>query len=604
MRFPQFIAVTWLALTCALAPAHAEKRVALVIGNAAYRNMMALQNPQHDAEDVGGKLRELGFEAIVATDLDRAGMNDALRRFTRIADGADIALVFYSGHGMQFNGTNYLMPTEARLDTAADVNRFALMPVDDVLEALRPVRGARILLLDACRNNPVEQEMKRRVVVASGAKGDMELTRGLKPPSGGNGLLIAYATQANEVANDGIGRNSPFTTAFLKHVSTPNIDLRQMLFRVQDDVDRITNHRQRPELAISLIGEFYLSTRITDVQAWSAVRATKDPTQLWDFITQYPTSVLVADARQRLAALEREQFEQEKAEREKTERERTARENLERERLAREQAEREQAERGRIDAEQAERAKAERDRIARETAERERLARLEEARREEERLHREQADPAKVGAQSPPASNLVAPNRPAQTAPQPPSPVAGSALVRAMRSELKRVGCYSGVVDDEQLNGETKAAMRKFARYAKLASISDEASIDLLEAIRGKPTPVCPLECGVRQFEKNGACIAKTCPAGKRLDPNGECIPTAKPQPHFQPNAIDASVPSSSPEVRTCTAQKNRCVASVQSRGESRWDGCLTAYATCMKTSVWDTSNFPHGRLIRGMVQK
>jgi hypothetical protein len=238
--------------------AFADKRVALVIGNSTYRSAPALTNPKNDAADVGQSLRALGFETIVATDLDRTGMNDALDRFSRVVGGADIALVYYSGHGMQFAGRNYLLPIEATLSSLEDVNKFRLLPLDDVFDVLQMAQGARVIILDACRNNPVEEEFKRRIASRPGANRDALLTRGLGRVSVGNGLIVAYSTQSNDVASDGTGRNSPFTSAFLKNVSLPDIDLRNMLFRVQDEVDRETKGRQRPELSISLVGEFKL----------------------------------------------------------------------------------------------------------------------------------------------------------------------------------------------------------------------------------------------------------------------------------------------------------------------------------------------------------
>jgi formylglycine-generating enzyme required for sulfatase activity len=313
-------------LTCLGAmPSHAEKRVALVIGNAAYRSMPRLTNPKNDAEDVGKALRDLGFETVMATDLNRSGMNDALDRFSRAVEGADIAIVYYSGHGMQFAGANYLLPVEARLDSAADVNRFRLMPVDDVLETLRSVRGARVLVLDACRNNPVEEDLKRQLASVPGANRDAVLSRGLVRSSAGNGLLIAYATQANDVASDGAARNSPFTAAFIKHVGTPDIDLRQMLFKVQDDVARTTAGRQRPELSISLIGEFKLKVAAPIVatpkpplaqtppidpaeRAWTAVKDTTSIAVLEDFIRRYGDSIYGTLARVRVGELKKSQF--------------------------------------------------------------------------------------------------------------------------------------------------------------------------------------------------------------------------------------------------------------------------------------------------------
>lgn len=311
-----------LAAICfltALTSALADKRVALVIGNAAYRHMPMLTNPKNDAEDVGRALRELGFETILKTDLDRSGMNEALDQFSRLADGADIALVYYAGHGMQFGGSNYLLPTEARLSDAADVNRFRLMPVSDVLETLKSARGARILVLDACRNNPVEDDLKRRLASLPGGNRNGDLTRGFHKISA-DGLLIAYATQANDVAKDGTGRNSPFTSAFLKHVATPDLDLRQMLFRVQDDVNRETDGKQRPELSISLVGEFKLKTAalpsnqggvspstIEAERAWLIIKDTTSIPALDAFVRRFPDSFYADLARSKIEELRRAQ---------------------------------------------------------------------------------------------------------------------------------------------------------------------------------------------------------------------------------------------------------------------------------------------------------
>jgi uncharacterized caspase-like protein len=342
MRFSSFIAAI-IVLAAAAAPAFADRRVALVIGNAAYRSMAQLQNPRNDAADVAAALRRLDFEAIAATDLDRSGMNDALDRFSRLADGADIAVVYYSGHGMQFGGTNYLLPVDARLDSAADINRFRLMPLDDVMEALRRVRGVAVLVLDACRNNPVENEMKRRLAATSGDRGELALTRGLKPQPAGNGLLIAYATQSNDVASDGVGRHSPFTSAFLNNVETPGIDLRLMMLRVQDDVDNLTDHRQRPEVSNSIVGEFKLKPAVLQqdgaqafkpaapyqdgsvspgkpgasqqdpgpnaeaVQAWKATKDTTSIAVLDDFIRQFGNTPYGSMARARREELRNSQ---------------------------------------------------------------------------------------------------------------------------------------------------------------------------------------------------------------------------------------------------------------------------------------------------------
>jgi formylglycine-generating enzyme required for sulfatase activity/tripartite-type tricarboxylate transporter receptor subunit TctC len=265
-----------LALFClaVAAPAHAEKRVALVIGNGFYQYQPVLTNPKHDAEDVAKALGDLNFDVVLGLDLTRADMNEKLDEFSRKADGADIAFVYYSGHGMQFGGFNYLLPKDASLDSAADVNPFRLVRIDSVMETLRGVNGPKIVVLDACRDNPVANELKRKLAALRGVKG-AEVTRGLSPISASSvsGLLVAYATQADETALDGKGRNSPFTAAFIKNVADPDTDIRQMFFHVQDEVVRETDGKQRPEISVSLVGEYKLKITITPVNPGETVPA-------------------------------------------------------------------------------------------------------------------------------------------------------------------------------------------------------------------------------------------------------------------------------------------------------------------------------------------
>jgi uncharacterized caspase-like protein len=312
--------ISCLLLLYSIGVAHAEKRVALVIGNSAYQNAPALINPKNDAQDIGKSLRELGFTTIVATDLDRAGMDDVLDRFSRTVGGAEIALVYYSGHGMQFGGKNYLLPVDARLTNADDVNRFRLLPLDDLFDVLQGAPGARIIILDACRNNPVEDDLKRRMASMPGVNRDAFMTRGLSRVTA-NGLIVAYATQANDVASDGTARNSPFAQALLHNLGAPDLDLRQMLFNVQDEVDRLTDGKQRPELSISLVGQYKLNptpaprdnneVAATPVdpaaQAWAATRDTTSQAVLEDFIRQFGNTVYGSMAHARLEELKNTQ---------------------------------------------------------------------------------------------------------------------------------------------------------------------------------------------------------------------------------------------------------------------------------------------------------
>jgi uncharacterized caspase-like protein len=233
----------------------ADTRVALVLGNGAYRNVPRLTNPANDAADVAAALKVLGFETIVATDLDRAGMDEAAIRFARAARGADIALLYYSGHALQFGGVNYLAPVDAQLTDVADLRR--LVRLDDIVADLQQAKNLRVLVLDACRDNPFANELRRSL----GASRAVPLQRGLAKLDNPQGMIVAYATQAGQTAEDGDGRNSPYTTAFLDNIKAPE-EIGTIFRRISSDVYESTKHSQLPELSLSIIGEFYLHGKV------------------------------------------------------------------------------------------------------------------------------------------------------------------------------------------------------------------------------------------------------------------------------------------------------------------------------------------------------
>jgi uncharacterized caspase-like protein len=241
------LAVIGAASTHALA----EKRVALVIGNGAYANAPHLPNPAHDAEDVSAALKRSNFEVITGTDLDQAGMQDAIIRFARMAQSADVGIFYYSGHAMQYNGINYLMPIDAKLSDEADLYRFTR--VDDVLGYLQQAKNLKILVLDSCRDNPLAENFKRSI----GLTRAVPVTRGLAKIEAPTGTIVAFSTQAGQQAEDGEGRNSPYTAAFLRHIDEPD-EIGDIFRDVSADVYHATNDRQLPELSLSIIGKFYL----------------------------------------------------------------------------------------------------------------------------------------------------------------------------------------------------------------------------------------------------------------------------------------------------------------------------------------------------------
>ena len=242
-----------LGLVAAPSVATADGRVALVVGNSAYAAIGELPNPGNDAADVGAALGRLGFAVTTVRDADRVGFNEALRAFTRESVGADVALVFYAGHGLEMDGVNYLVPVDAQLERDTDV-RYETVSLDDVLAA---VEGAalRVVILDACRNNPLARSMTRTSATRSVSRGSFgELDEGLL----GDETLVAYAAAAGTTAADGTGRNSPYTAALLAYLEEP-LELSALFRRVRGQVLEATAERQRPHEYGSLLGEHYLS---------------------------------------------------------------------------------------------------------------------------------------------------------------------------------------------------------------------------------------------------------------------------------------------------------------------------------------------------------
>ncbi|MDD1537830.1 MULTISPECIES: tetratricopeptide repeat protein [unclassified Bradyrhizobium] len=234
--------------------ANTDRRIALVIGNAAYENVAVLPNPVRDASLVADVLRLTGFEAVtLLTDLRKDALVNALREFAARAETADWAVVYYAGHGMEVGGINYLIPTDAKIAADREI-AFEAVPVDQVLNAAERARKLRLVILDACRDNPFAAQMKRTMTVAS-----RSVSRGLAPVEPEAGTLVVYAAKDGETALDGDGSNSPFAAAFVKNVPTPGLEVRRLFDFVRDDVMEATGRRQKPFSYGSISGrqDFY-----------------------------------------------------------------------------------------------------------------------------------------------------------------------------------------------------------------------------------------------------------------------------------------------------------------------------------------------------------
>lgn len=236
----------------------AQKRVALVIGNSTYSSVPKLKNPANDATALATQLRAIGYDRVVLKlDLTGNDLRTALAGFAREAAGADIAIVYFAGHGIEVGGTNYIVPTDAKLAHVDDVD-FEAIDLGKVIRALNRVSGLKLIILDACRNNPFRSSMAGLGTTRSVGRGLARVT-----PSTNN-MLVAYAAKENTIAADGRGRHSPYATALLKHIATPNVDVRLLFGRVRDDVLKLTGGRQEPFTYGSLSGqELPLSRKTT-----------------------------------------------------------------------------------------------------------------------------------------------------------------------------------------------------------------------------------------------------------------------------------------------------------------------------------------------------
>jgi pyruvate/2-oxoglutarate dehydrogenase complex dihydrolipoamide acyltransferase (E2) component len=248
-------AIAYLVITfVAHDRAHAAgRRLALVVGNSAYQHAPLLKNPRNDADDLVVVLERLGFTVIKGIDLDKGAMDRTIQQFAAALQGAEAAVFFYAGHGLQVNGVNYLVPTDAQLLTAAAPD-FELVKLETVQKSMERESATNVLFLDACRNNPLARNLARGMGTRSA-----EIGRGLAAVESGIGTLISFSTQPGNVAFDGGGRNSPFTAALLRQLAAPQEDLSSLLINVRNDVMSSTQNQQVPWEHSALRAKFYFA---------------------------------------------------------------------------------------------------------------------------------------------------------------------------------------------------------------------------------------------------------------------------------------------------------------------------------------------------------
>ncbi|MFC7696902.1 caspase family protein [Bradyrhizobium sp. GCM10028915] len=581
------VALAIALMLAAATTAQADKRVALVLGVSNYQSVARLANPDNDAAAISDVFKRMGFDIVeLRRDLGVIEMRRAVRDFAAVAADSDMAVVYYAGHGIEVNGANFLIPADARLQSDFDVEDEAV-PLDRILQAINPAKRLRLVILDACRDNPFAERMTRSVATRSMGRGLAKI----EPATADT--LIAFAAKAGAVAGDGDGAHSPFATALLNHLATSGLDLRLTLGRVRDEVLKSTGRRQEPFVYGSLGGDtvalvppvaspidpnagarrdYELAAQAGTKQAWLsflAVHATGiyanfahaalDKLEAAEKISEN------ADAVQRQAE---QQVRQKSDDFRKQIEEQAARETERATQQISEQARRDlEKERQRI----AEQAKRELDDARRQVAEARRQAedaalqveqamkqaaleaqqQIEAAKREADRREKERQ--ATLAALTPPAAPAAA----LAVAPTSVPAMDPADIARLLQAHLKRVGCDPGAADGAW-TAPSQKALDSFNRYAGTKFDVKVASLDALDAVRARPDRICPLVCARGQKAVGDRCVQIVCDNKFVLDAQGVCQRRPDPSPQ-KPKAVSRHEPSPRAPSAPASSEGGKC---------------------------------------------
>lgn len=469
----------WLLLS--LGVAQAQKRVALVIGNSNYNQVARLPNPANDSRAMADALVRLDFVVTLQQDLGKAAMEQTLADFSDAAREADLAVVYYAGHGMEMNGKNYLIPTDAKLKSDNRV-QFETVSLDHVMLAIEGAKALKLVLLDACRDNPFANSMKPTNATRS-------ISRGLAKVETNPGMLVSYAAAAGTTALDGDGKHSPYTEALLAHIEQPGLELSLLFRKVADAVQAKTDGKQTPFEYGRLPGvSIYLKEPVLveekpvvapvtvvndpcrDAAAhWAAIENQNNPALFEDHLRQFGSCAFATVAQARLDTLRQPKAEP--------------------------------------------------------VIETKVESSVETQPVEIAALDPKVEEPAILAPDNNTANAAVPDEQPTQDNPAEDM----VALTRGLQEELRRVGCAFGKADGIW-GPQSQKALERFGRETKKSIDTEtpsQASLDLLKSTTGK---VCAPVCSVREELRNGVCVAKTCAAGQILSKKGQCIETkAKP---------------------------------------------------------------------------
>ena len=322
MRF-LIIALSVIGILASSNAAKADRRVAFVVGNGAYKNVAPLPNPPIDARAMASVLRNVGFDVVEGTNLSRDSMTQKLLEFGKKAQDADVALFFYAGHGIAINGTNYLLPVDADIKSEMDVKLGSAINIDVTLDQTMSDAKVKLVLLDACRDNPFAAKIRSAATSRS-----VNVQSGLAEMKSSEGTLIAFATGPGQTALDGQeGTNSPFTRALVANIAKPGVEIQQAMTQVRAQVNEETNKGQLPWGHTNLIGPVYLNPVAAPAEAplaqapntpaptastapevelefWRSVKDSSKPEELNAYLTNYPNGQFKPLALARIAALQ------------------------------------------------------------------------------------------------------------------------------------------------------------------------------------------------------------------------------------------------------------------------------------------------------------
>jgi len=588
-RLLRFAAIAWAMVVLGTSDAlAAAERVALVIGNSNYDHASVLPNPRTDAKAIAAALERLGFDVSLRTNLSKATFERELADFSERSADSQLALVYYAGHGMELQGRNYLIPVDARLRSDLRV-KFETVSLEDVLSAVESANGLKLVLLDACRDNPFLQNMSSHNKTRS-------TSRGLAKVEAFPGVLVSYSAAAGTVAEDGQGEHSPYAAALLDHLETPGLELSLLFRKVADDVQQRTDGRQTPfeygrlpgtsiylkapqEIVVPVKKEPTVDVCRDAAAHWTAIADKGDEDLFNDHLTRFGTCAFSTLARLALVDLRAEKAQQ--AAKAKAEGDAKAEADVTAAATVKTKAEADAkaaaAVKAEADAKVQAAAKAEADAKAAAVAKAEAEARVQAVAKAEADALAEAA--AKAGADAKAAASKADADARAATAKaeaeakaaaeaaverpekQPdiefaalpteterkpallldqmsddalkvinePAP-ASEELARAQQKELDRLGCSPGTPDGKW-GRRTRTAMEIFNRETKLSLETKAATMAALDAMKMRNGRVCPLVCSPLEDKVGERCVAKNCPEGQHLNSSGICFAPKKDEP-------------------------------------------------------------------------